>query len=379
MAQKLPRGITHIGPKQYRARMFHNGRQHSIGVFQTIGDARAALDIARSERARGIFIPPAERRRERRDEEAMQRLHSVTVSEWCKDWLERLRGAGRSIGTTRSYSSTMNVHVLPSIGDQRLIDVTRQDIDDLLEQVRAKGGPWENVARTLRAFYRAAIAAEVGGVTESPVRASIPKGDPHSIDPEQVATPEQVVQLAEAMPERLRIAVPLAAWCALRQGELLGLQRRDLDLKAALLHVRRQWHSKSQPPAYAPPKTGSARSVSVPGALIEPLRQHLDGHVLTGAESPLFPSSRDRKRPMGQTGLDKAWRQARADVGVPNLRFHDLRATGLTEYARAGATLDELMRRGGHRDVNVALRYQRATAERDKALTEKLNAAIGGK
>ncbi|MFK5636196.1 MULTISPECIES: hypothetical protein [unclassified Ornithinimicrobium] len=31
------------------------------------------------------------------------------------------------------------------------------------------------------------------------------------------------------MPPHLQIAIPLAAWCALRIGELLGLERSDLE------------------------------------------------------------------------------------------------------------------------------------------------------
>jgi hypothetical protein len=41
----------------------------------------------------------------------------------------------------------------------------------------------------------------------------------------------EVDSLAEAMPDHLRVAVFLAAWCQLRRGELLGLRRRDLDLE----------------------------------------------------------------------------------------------------------------------------------------------------
>jgi len=73
-----------------------------------------------------------------------------------------------------------------------------------------------------------------------------------------VATPEEVMAFTEAMPPHLQIAVPLAAWCALRIGELLGLQRRDLDhmddAQRAALHIRRQWNVKAN--ALTPPKAG---------------------------------------------------------------------------------------------------------------------------
>lgn len=54
-------------------------------------------------------------------------------------------------------------------------------------------------------------------------------------------------------------------------------------------------------------------------------------------------------------------------------RFHDLRHTGLTVFAQEGATLAELMRRGGHSDIRVVLRYQHATMARDRELADRVS------
>ena len=42
-----------------------------------------------------------------------------------------------------------------------------------------------------------------------------------------------------AMPPRYRLMVLLAAWCALRFGELTELRRSDIDVKNAVVRVRR--------------------------------------------------------------------------------------------------------------------------------------------
>lgn len=385
MARKLPRGIDFTKEQMYRTRVSWRGKQHSIGHFFTLGDAQAALDIARSEMARGLFIPPQQRRQEIRDAEVAERLNAVTVSEWAADWLERLESLGRhSPGTTRSYQSTLNVHILPVLGQRRLVDVTSSDVDRFMDGVRRKGGPWTNVARTIRALFSAAVAAEGTGLTSSPVRISIPKQSSTShepLDAEQLATPTEVRALAEAMPQHLRIVIPLAAWCALRKGEILGLQRRALehldDADRATLHVSRQWHSKTTPPGYAPPKRGSARRLAIPPVLLGPLREHIDTHAAPGREGPLLPSPRNPAVPISETTLDRVWREARDAVGLPRLKLHDLRHTGLTAYARQGATLEEIMRRGGHQDIEAARRYQHATLERDRHLVKGLGTDTG--
>ena len=64
--------------------------------------------------------------------------------------------------------------------------------------------------------------------------------------------------------------------------------------------------------------------------------------------------------------------KARNAIGRPDLRLHDLRHSGLTWAAATGAILAEVMRRAGHQSPTAALRYQRATEDRDKALVDAL-------
>ncbi len=195
-------------------------------------------------------------------------------------------------------------------------------------------------------------------------------------DQGDLASPDEVRAFTEAMPAHLRIAVPLAAWCALRMGEVLGLQRRDLehlgDPNRAVLHVRRQWNSQAK--ALTPPKADSVRSIAIPAALLPQLVLHLG--TFTGPEptAPVLCGPRGAR--VSQSALDRHWRESRDQAGRPGFHFHNLRHTGLSAYAVQGATLAELLHRGGHTDVTVALRYQHATATRDRALTERLSREI---
>jgi integrase len=54
-----------------------------------------------------------------------------------------------------------------------------------------------------------------------------------------VASTAQVNALAEAVAPRFRACILLAAYYSLRRGELLGLQRGDLDLLHGTPWVRR--------------------------------------------------------------------------------------------------------------------------------------------
>ena len=112
--------------------------------------------------------------------------------------------------------------------------------------------------------------------------------------------------------------------------------------------------------------------VALPHALIPVIREHLDMYVGKKASAPVFPSPYDPGKPLSQTNHNLVWHRAREAVGLPAFRFHDLRHTGLTLYAQQGATLAEIMERGGHSDVEVAMRYQHAAEDRARTLADAL-------
>ena len=70
--------------------------------------------------------------------------------------------------------------------------------------------------------------------------------------------------------------------------------------------------------------------------------------------------------------LNRVWQRARRKIGRTDLHYHDLRHTGLTWAAASGASVAELMRRGGHANPTAALRYQHATEDRDRAIADAL-------
>ena len=61
---------------------------------------------------------------------------------------------------------------------------------------------------------------------------------------------------------------------------------------------------------------------------------------------------------------------------VTGLHFHDLRGSGASWAAIAGATLPELMHRLGHKTHTAALRYQHSTSERHREVADRLGALL---
>lgn len=228
----------------------------------------------------------------------------------------------------------------------------------------------------------------------------------HKVKP---ATLPQVATIVANMPERQQLMITLAAWCSLRFGELTELRRKDININAAVVHVTRGVVNVSPVPELLPPGTivcgcragcivgptkteAGERDVPIPPHILDDIRAHLRAHTAPGGEGLLFPStvgthlasgsfygyvttyhkSGERKGAVKRTG--RGYYEARRLAGRPDLHLHDLRHTGLTNAAIAGATLAELMALAGHTTPTAALRYQHAAADRMQKLAAKLSA-----
>jgi integrase len=77
--------------------------------------------------------------------------------------------------------------------------------------------------------------------------------------------------------------------------------------------------------------------------------------------------------PMRGDAVRQAFARARSQVGMPGFRFHDLRHTGQTLAASAGATLKDLMKRLGHSSPAAAQRYLHAVDGRDAEIASALS------
>lgn len=110
-----------------------------------------------------------------------------------------------------------------------------------------------------------------------------------------------VLELAEAITPRLRALVLLAGFGGLRSGELLGLERQDIDPLRGLVHVRREAqeiaHVKDAGGEIAErhgrvvsdPKTEAGkRSVTIPKSVMEELAAHLAAYASPEADAVVF-------------------------------------------------------------------------------------------
>ncbi|GAT74050.1 integrase [Microbacterium sp. HM58-2] len=365
-------------------------------TFMTKTDARVWLASVHTQISHGTWEPPAVVAARLRVAAEAEKARTIGFAEYANRWLAAIRtqpnrsGKKRAIGTVRSYKSKVDGYLVPEFGNTPVRDIDQARIRMMTDRLDAIPSPlnpkskFNGVTRPVLVVLMMILrqAARDGVIPAAP-NVSVPKQEPVRHDAEHdelddVATPEQVEALYVATPQHWAIMVLLAAWCQLRRAECLGLQRRDIEWHedgTATLHVRRQLSANTGDYSSALKSEAGKRSLSVPRIMRDRLEAHLRDNVAPEAKSPLVPTSVRGSVPLSNTRWGYVWADAREGIdGLPaRYRFHDLRHTGLTIFAQEGATLAELMRRGGHSDIRVVLRYQHATMARDRELADRMS------
>jgi integrase len=208
--------------------------------------------------------------------------------------------------------------------------------------------------RLLKAIMN--TAADDGLIRRNPCRI---KGASAERSPERpVLTVEQVFALAEAIDPRYKALVLLAVFGSMRWGELAALRRCDVDLDAGTIRVVRQLTELSGGRfAPGPPKSDAGKRVIIlPAAIMPVIRQHMSWLVKPDDEALVFTSPAGS--PLRRNFRQRVWLPALRAAELPVIHFHDLRHTGNTLAASAGAGLRELMDRMGHSTARAAMIYR---------------------
>jgi integrase len=179
---------------------------------------------------------------------------------------------------------------------------------------------------------------------------------------------------------RYRALILLAVFGCLRWGELAALRRMDIDLATRTVRIERTLTElRGNGQVFGPPKTDAGhRTVAFPDFIVSDLTSHLAQFTAPEADALVFTSPTGT--PLRPSNFRRrTWAKAIEAARLPAIHFHDLRHTGNTLTAEAGANLRELMERMGHSSTRAAMIYLHSTSERQRALADTLSAFVATK
>lgn len=312
-------------------------RKLSLGTFLTKADADAALSQARFESARGLFVAPQQAR--------------ITVAAWWELWWPTKQPTLK-IKTQATYLSVWKVCVKPTLGEIALGDITRHRVNAWTAELTTAGRSASRVRQAvllLSQLFDAAI--DDRRLATNPCTGShrprLPDSEP------TVLTPEQVEQLASAMPAPYGLLVRVLAYSGMRIGEVFALRRRHVDLLGRAVIVEASVQDTGTLLIIGPTKTYQHHRATLPASVLAELEAHLAA-LPANPEALLWPARTGG--PMRYGNFRRIWDKARDAAGLPGVTPHHLRdSCGSWVAARFGPLV--AAQQLGHRNAYVTTKH----------------------
>jgi integrase len=338
-------------------------RQERRRGFATMKEANAEVIAHRQRIKDGKTVAPA----------------ADTVEAFAKAWVAALSAEELEPATVKHYHESVG-RLLPTIGAIRLQDLTALDLDRAYGALESLG----RSARTRRASHVAVRKMLTEAVRIGKVATNV-SADARPPRP-KAARAKQFKCWTQAETERFLTAIEsdrdhalytLVAFTGLRQGEVVALRWDAVDLDAATLTVERST-GKGMNGTYdkAPKSDAGRRVVELDPELVALLRAHrkaqAERRLAIGSgwrDNGLVFSEVDGS-PIRPERIAKRWsdltRRHAAGLGLPIVRFHDLRHGHATALLAAGVRPDVVSERIGHSNVGFTLSVYAHRAEGDQ-------------
>ncbi|WP_017614646.1 tyrosine-type recombinase/integrase [Nocardiopsis salina] len=325
-------------------------------TFATKKAAQRWLTLKEAEIAQGDWFDPE--------------AGAVPFSEYAAEWIEH-RDLTRK--TRRTYEDLLRLHLEPAFGNVLLSEIKEADIRRWRSsRLRRKNGRAQipKAYRLMRAVLNTAVKDRL--IRDNPCQ--IDGAGLEDTEERPVLSVAEVFELADAIKPRYRALVLLATFGSLRWGELAGLRCRHLDLEARTVRVSETVSDVGGLYKGTPKSRAGHRTVSLPELIVPDLRRHLDEYAAPGPNGFVFVGVRGNQLRRGN--FSKYWADACSTVGLEDVHLHDLRHTGNTYAAEAGASVRELMRRMGHSSTRAAMVYLHARDEREREIADRLGERV---
>ena len=309
----------------------------------------------------------------------------TTLGQYLDTWLSEIQVEPT---TLQRYRQLADNQIKPFIGGTILQELTTAGVKAWHKTLREKGRkqrrkdeetPRPLADRTILHAHRC-LANALGDALEIRLIASNPAADvsqpkvrnKKAIEILKAGEPRMILEKLAG--HELYSVSALALATGMRRGELLALRWTDINMDRGIVRVERSLEELADGSLrFKPPKTESGtRSITIPPATVEMLRQHrkmqLEQRMLLGLGKPaadalVFPGIDGE--PMSPDRLSWRWRNTCRSLGLPRVSFHALRHTHASALIAAKEDIVAISRRLGHSKPSVTMDVYGHLYERD--------------
>ncbi|MFA5582614.1 MAG: tyrosine-type recombinase/integrase [Bacteriovoracaceae bacterium] len=289
-----------------------------------------------------------------------------TWLEWQKRCLEKMR-LQYNESTVINYKSNFEKWVNPVLGDMYIDEIKPSDIHSLIYDsiqgvsLVSRHGVLKRIKRVF------AIAVEDGIIARNPatgIRVKVPESPQLVLNRTEI---DKLLLEAKKRNHRYYSHWAMAILTGLRKGELIALVDTDIDLDNKVLSITKSW---GRIDGLGPTKNSTNRYVPISAELEKLLRElkaeavFRDGQLLEQHHDWLYGDAA------------KVLKDFCKEIGITRIKFHDLRATFITQMLLKGVPLAKVMKIVGHSTIKTTMRYLRLIADDTQGATEALGISL---
>jgi integrase len=245
--------------------------------------------------------------------------------------------------TAYRRDNILNKHLLPALGDMALRSIHRSDIQKLVNNWKNDGLAPRTIKHHIRIaspIFQMAVLDDI--INKNPtIGVDTPR--PGKVE-RHALSPSECVALINATPPEYQALIKIALATGMRYQEIQDLKIKDLDLLRKTLTIRQ---SKTD---------AGLRTIKLSDYEVGVIAEHLASNGRTGANEsePLFTSPEGHEIHY-RNFIQRVFKKATINAGLPSITFHDLRRTHATILIASGASQKVVQERLGHRSISTTL------------------------
>ena len=267
-----------------------------------------------------------------------------TVKEYLDSWVDVHGKANLRPSTFSSYKSNIRVHIVPYIGNVPLKKLTPAMLDKLFQELVKKGLSQSTVRYIQRILGVALEAArKYRYIDSNPARDILTKFGKQAKTPDPYTVEQMQELMRHCIGNEWRMIIVLSGMYGLRRNEVLGLRWSNVDLKNMRFSVVEQLPYKvplgtNIIDEMAPTKSTGRKlpitEITLPYFKKQIELQKKQKELSQFSEKPYYDNNlvvaKTDGTPIGDNCTTKNFNSLLKQLGMPHIRFHDLRHSAAT-------------------------------------------------
>ncbi|NSL68290.1 site-specific integrase [Bacillus toyonensis] len=332
--------------------------------FSTKKEAEKALTTLLQELNEGSYIAP----------------EKTTLSVFAAEWFIE-RKAHVAGNTIKSNRSLYFIHIEPFLGHFKVQDLNpillQRFVNNLNADSQLSPGSIRKVLLLLKLMMKKAQSLKL--IKENPVtHISLPR----EIKKEMLVWDLKQISyfIQHSKRNRYYTAYLIAIFTGMRKGEILGLRWKDVDFDKKIIYVRQIFDAASKEFKIGAKTSAGVRSIHIPENLIVQLKKELKRVLENKIKQGEGYNDNDLVictkfgNPIDGPTLSKRFKKHVERIGLPVIRFHDLRHTHVTMLIQQNVNVKVISERVGHSSIQITLnQYSHVLPSMQQEVANKLD------